>query len=265
MLAKYWSVLKISWQDALEYRTEFFISFLGWLIRLLISIFLFSAIFKETGEIGGFDLKETILYFVVIQIIITLIFSRIGFMIGLDIQKGDLSNYLVKPMAYMAFQALRQLARNLMHVSLGIVIFGIAFAIFEPSFFERLTATQLSLTFVCITLAYVLNMSMASIIGLSAFWITNSSRLIYMFYAILSIFSGLMIPINFFPEFAQKILFNTPFPYIFYIPTQALLGHITWENYAPIFEKGMVFSLIAIALVYIVFKLGIKKYEAVGN
>lgn len=263
---KYFAILKIGFKDALEYRTEFFISFFGWLIRLMISIFLFIAVFQTKTQIGGFDLKETILYFVVVQMLISLIFSRIGFVIGQDIQKGDLSNYLIKPVSYIFFQIARQFSRNIMQIIFGIIFFFTIFLFLDPSFFLRLHASQIGLGLFSVIFAYITNISLVTIIGLSAFWITNSSRLIFMFYAILSIFSGLMIPLNFFPEQAQQILFNTPFPYVFYVPAQIFLGHIEYQQYLQdLMPRSLLFVAIELTIISLIYRFGIKKYEAVGR
>lgn len=255
----------MGWQDALEDRAEFFISFLGWLVRLSISIFLFAAIFSEKKEISGFNLQNTIVYFIIIQILTTLVFTRVGFVVATDIQKGDLSNYLIKPISYLLFQVLRQFSRNLMQVMFGMIFFIILLSIVNINFLTEFKLSYLGTGFISMIFGYITNICLVIIIGLSAFWISNSSRLLFMFYAILSIFSGLMMPLNFFPENIQAILLHSPFPYIFYVPTQILMGNINLEAYLKIMPISLMYVAILGLITFIIFKLGIKKYEAVGR
>ncbi len=262
---KYWAVLKMGWQDALEDRAEFFISFIGWLVRLGISIFLFAAIFSEKSEISGFNLQNTIVYFIIVQVLTTLVFTRVGFVVGTDIQKGDLSNYLIKPISYLLFQILRQFSRNLMQVMFGIVFFIGLLAIVNLNFLIEFKLSYLLVGIVSMLIGYAINICLVIIIGLSAFWISNSSRLLFMFYAILSIFSGLMIPLDFFPPEVQKLLFQSPFPYIFYVPTQILMGRIDLTAYLKLIPASIGFAIGLGLLSYTLFKFGIKKYEAVGR
>lgn len=255
----------MGWQDALEDRAEFFISFLGWLIRLGISIFLFAAIFSEKQEISGFNLQNTIVYFIIIQILTTLVFTRVGFVVATDIQKGDLSNYIIKPISYLLFQALRQFSRNLMQVMFGLIFFIILLSIVNINFLKEFKLAYVSPGIISMLLGYVINICLVMIIGLSAFWLSNSSRLLYMFYAILSIFSGLMMPLNFFPENIQNMLFHSPFPYIFYVPTQIFMGNLTLDAYLKIMPISLMYIAILCTLTFVIFKFGIKKYEAVGR
>lgn len=264
-MEKYWYVLKMGWQDAIEDRAEFFISFLGWLVRLGISIFLFAAVFQQKSEIGGFNLQNTITYFIVIQILTTLVFSRVGFAIATDIQKGDLSNYLIKPISYLLFQALRQFSRNLMQIFFGLIFFIVLLSIVDLAFLANFKLNSLLLGIVSMIIGYSININLVMIIGLSAFWISNSARLLFMFYAILSIFSGLMIPLNFFPETAQNILMKSPFPYIFYVPAQILMGNIKLEIYTSLITTSLIYSLALSTITYLLYKTGIKKYEAFGR
>lgn len=258
-------VLKMGWQDALEDRAEFFISFIGWLVRLGISVFLFAAIFAERTEISGFNFQNTILYFIVIQILTTLVFTRVGFVIGSDIQKGDLSNYLIKPISYLLFQTLRQFSRNLMQIMFGLIFFIILISMVNFQFLLDFKLSYLGIGMFSMVIGYITNICLVMIIGLSAFWISNSSRLLFMFYAILSIFSGLMMPLNFFPPAIQEIIFNTPFPYIFYVPAQILMGNLDLAAYLKLLPMSLLYLVLLSTVTFSIFKLGIKKYEAVGR
>ena len=53
---KYLSIMKLGWLDALEYRTEFFVSIFGWGIRLFIALFLWFAVAEARGgTIGNYS------------------------------------------------------------------------------------------------------------------------------------------------------------------------------------------------------------------
>jgi ABC-2 type transport system permease protein len=59
---------------------------------------------------------------------------------------------------------------------------------------------------------------------MTAFWLVQSSGIRQVFQALSSVFSGAIIPLVFFPEFLQKLLFFLPFQYVTYVPAMVFSG-----------------------------------------
>ena len=116
-MQKYLAILKTGWQEAFEYRIEFFLSLAGWFVRLAIALFIWAAVFKDQNTVGNYNFESILTYFLLIQIVVTLVFSRVGFQVGEDIHTGDFSNYLTRPISYTLYQIFSELSRNLLKTS----------------------------------------------------------------------------------------------------------------------------------------------------
>lgn len=264
-MKKYFAIFRTGWEDALEYRTEFFISLLGWSVRLVLYLFIFHAVFQVNNVIADYTYSDIVVYFLLMQILMAFIFSRSGFAVANAIQTGDFSNFLLKPISYIAYETISEFSKNLLRSLMGGIAFGVILFIVKSSFFLQLSFLSVILAFVSMVIAYLLNQFIVMIIALLAFWIVASSRLLYMFFAILTIFSGMSIPINFYPEKFQNIVYLTPFPYIFYFPSQLLMNRLDFPQILQMFTYQIGFTLLCYLIVKTMLFFGTRKYEAVGR
>ncbi len=264
-LKKYLAVARIGFQEGLEYRTEFFINLIGWSVRLMISVFLFAAVYSGRDVIQGYTFKDMITYFLVIQVLMTFSFIRAEFRICADIQNGDFSNYLVKPISYIGYLMIAELSKNFVRSWLGIGLFGVIIALIQPEFFVNFPYGEIPLILVSILLSFFVNSILMVIIALLSFWVVSANRILFMFFAVLSIFSGMLIPIQFFPESLQRFLDFTPFPYIFYYPAKMMIQPGGLDETFRIIAAQLIIIIIEYAIMALMYRIGIKKYEAVGR
>ncbi|MFA7277965.1 MAG: ABC-2 family transporter protein [Candidatus Gracilibacteria bacterium] len=265
LIKKYYSIARTGFQQGLEHRVDFFIGIIGWSMRIMISAFLFMAVFQSRASIGNYNFSDTMLYFLVVQIIMTFSFVRVEFNVCNDIQTGDFSNYLVKPISYLSYQIASELGKNIVRSLFGVGIFGVAILLYRPEFYLHLPYLQAPLILLSIIFSFFISTFLTTSIALLSFWLISAHRVIYMFFAIQSIFSGMMIPIQFFPEQFQHILSYTPFPYIFYYPAQMIIHPGTAGGIFHILGAQMIIILIEFIIINAMFAVGMKKYEATGR
>lgn len=262
---KYLAITRTGFEEGVEHRFDFFLSLAGWSVRLLISAFLFLAVFKTQPSIAGYNFSDTMLYFLVIQAIITFTFVRVEFNICNDIQNGDFSNYLIKPVSYLSYQIASELGKNTVRSIIAVFISGIIIGLYRPDFYMHFPIQNLPIMILSIFLAFFVSTFLTTIIALLAFWIVSAHRIIYMFFAVHSIFSGMLIPIAFFPDNIQNILMYTPFPYILYYPAQMMLRPDQPQNNPQIIMAQILIIAIELLVIKAMFYFGMKKYEATGR
>lgn len=262
---KYLAVARTGFQEGLEYRTEFLINLIGWSVRLMISAFLFAAVYQNRDMIAGYSFKDIVTYFLVVQVLMTFSFIRAEFRICTDIQNGDFSNYLVKPISYIGYLMIAELSKNFVRSWLGIGLFGIIIALIQPEFFVNFPYGEIPLILVSILLSFFVNSILTIIIALLSFWVVSAHRILFMFFAVLSIFSGMLIPIQFFPEALQRFLDFTPFPYIFYYPAKMMIQPGGVNETLRIIGAQIIIIAIEYTIMSIMYRIGIKKYEATGR
>jgi ABC-2 type transport system permease protein len=100
------------------------------------------------------------------------------------------------------------------------------------------------------------------LIGFSAFWLTAFFGSASFFDNLKLVLSGKFFPLNTLTLF--KFSFFLPFAFTFYHPMQIYLGKYTNLEIFYVFVGGVIWSIILYFLAKRVFKLGLKKNEAVG-
>ena len=77
-------------------------------------------------------------------------------------------------------------------------------------------------------LHYLINFPIQAV----AFWADNVWSLLVAERFIISLLGGLMLPLDFFPEWARAVLVWLPFPYLFSVPVRTLLGQVGVAEWA---------------------------------
>lgn len=106
------------------------------------------------------------------------------------------------------------------------------------------------------------------ILGMTAFWFTQSSGIRRVFDLLSGVFSGVFIPLVFFPEALQKALFFLPFPYMSYVPVMVFTGEFTLAGVhleIPVIVGIQGFAVcIAILLSELIYRASMRRFNGVG-
>jgi ABC-2 type transport system permease protein len=119
--------------------------------------------------------------------------------------------------------------------------------------------------FLAIWGAYLIRTMLLSLLGMITFWTTRVSAIFELYFAAELVLSGRLVPMSLMPPFVQQLAAYLPFQWTFAFPIESLAGDLTP---AQLFSGlGMqVFWILAEVLVLNVFwRLGIRRYSAVGN
>jgi ABC-2 type transport system permease protein len=172
------------------------------------------------------------------------------------------TNYLLKPFSYPLERLLKMLGQvsiNILFVSPIAVLLGFLLKDYItlpslPHFFQFVGLVTVSLIFYF--LIYFLT-------AMSSFWVTHGGNFIYATIIISNFLNGSVLPLDLFPEWYQAISIYLPFQYLIFVPIQAYLGNIT--NWPLTIILAFAWMAVFILLNWVVWRLGVKKFEAVGR
>ena len=95
---KYIKQIKISMQNAITYNRNYILSALINVFSILITIFLWNAIFKSKNEIGSYNIITMVLYIFVVNTFSSIInVSNMAFRLSEDFRTGLLNVWLIRP------------------------------------------------------------------------------------------------------------------------------------------------------------------------
>jgi ABC-2 type transport system permease protein len=266
-MQKYWHVIKIGLANTLVYRFNFFSRSAFSLIPLLATIYLWRTIYRgQTGNVAGYSLAGMISYYLMVTIVDTLTaVTEDDWQIAADIKDGNISQFLLKPINYLAYRLCLFFSGRLIFTAVSLVPVGIFILCWRHYF----VGPDGGMAFGCFLLSTVLTgllqFFMSFTMALLAFWLLEVSTFIFMVFAFEYIAGGHLFPLNILPPVLARILSYTPFPYQLYFPVGIYLGQVQgmalWRGL--LIQSGWVLFFFVLARV--VWSRGIRKYSAVGG
>lgn len=245
----------------LTYRANIVLWFLTAVFQMVFLLYLWIAVYGSGGKIGDYSFQELFTYYILQLIIYQVAATFISWDIIQEIKDGYFSQYLLKPVSYFKWQ----FAGNLSFKAAEIVfsISGLILVILAVQKYLLPPISMLTLfhTIILTIFSAILSFLLEFIIGITAFWIVNAYNLRMLVSVFNRFFSGSLIPLVLLPRPLMAISRFLPFPFLSYVPVQVYLGKADVANA----YFGMFFWILSATIfAHYFFKLGVKRYEAVG-
>ncbi len=243
---KYLSITRTNIQNQLAYIWDAIGRAVFIVLIMFIFVQLWTAVYESQGtaEIAGLSLTATIWYFLLAEMI-ELGKFRHDQTISAEVKEGTIAYALVRPYSYLLYHFFNGLGETLVKMGL-IFLLGLPVVVLSVGWLQ-LDVRTLPAVALSVMLALILDFCMASSIGLLAFVTedTFSFRLIYQ--KLIFILGGLLIPLDFLPDWLQTIARSLPFAYTTYAPARLFVGFET-----TLFLRVLAMQLVWLALTGIV-------------
>jgi len=178
-----------------------------------------------------------------------------------EVVEGTLSFRLLQPLDPAWHHVAKHLAEKLTRLPLAVIL-SIFFFWLYPQAMWLPNMTQIILAVFSVTLSFTLSFLIQYNFSMLAFWMEKATS-VQLFWSMLQIFfSGIIAPLDVYPEAFREILMWTPFPYIVYFPSSILIGLDIQV------EKGIAIMLFWILLCYTLnrwlWRKGLRNYSSMG-
>lgn len=249
--------------EMVEYRAEVIIWMLsGTLSLVMMLVWMAQAAAAPGGQVNGYTPSEFATYFLGIWAVGQLLVVWVAWELDFEVRQGTLSPKLLRPLDPMWGHYAAHVAERVVRLPalLGLVtlfawIAGARFTA-DPS----AVLAALGLAFLGFSVRFLYEYT----IGLLAFWTESSTsfqELVWLVYAALG---GIFAPLAFYPPWVQQAAALTPFPYMLGLPAQLLAGKATLADAG----RGALVLLVWLVVFWFVrlavWRLGLRKYGAVG-
>lgn len=262
---KLWVVAKNTWNEYMEYRLNFVMWRLRNVLRLIVVYFLWWAVFSVRNEVFGYDQTKLLTYILASSIIAGIVFSTKTQDIGSEINQGDLSNLLLKPMGVFNYWIARDIGDKLLNIVFSVIEIFLLILILKPPLFFQRDLTILFFLVISLLLSAMLYFFISLLISFLGFWTPDVWGPRFLFFIILEFFAGGLFPLDMLPPLFYKIIKLFPFSYLLFFPLKIYLGQLA------IFDilTGLTISVIWIWILYLVVKKvwlkGLTIYGAYGR
>lgn len=272
-MGKYLKAVKLSSQITLTYNKNFLISSVIQICSLLITIFMWKAVFHMNGSIDQYSFPSMVLYIFVVNTVFDLISTNnMSDRVSNEIRSGQLSVYLMRPFPHVLALFADLCGRQLTKIPMLLILNGLVGGIilyYANSGGEGLnisiSAETVCLFLIFIMFSFIWNYIFDYLLGLIGFWIDNPWILFYIKGHVTAIFCGLIIPLNLFPHWLRDVLDYLPFQYYVYFPYQVLTGHISAYSYVSNLSLFMGWIAVMMLVMRLVWKKSIYRFAAAGG
>lgn len=250
----------------LAYRSDFWITFVGQtMVQLLIARALWENIFASSGNevMQGYTLQSMTLYYLLVPIGGKMLTGEnIGF-ISREIYDGSFNRYLVYPISFFQYKTFTFLTYSAFY---GVQLM-LVYILYQYFVSGSLNMTQITLLFLGIAYFMVASFvycMLSMLVELIALWADNIWSLSVMTRFFCYFFGGSYIPVEFFPDWLQKVLFYTPFPYMITLPIRVIMGKTqSSEMILGLFFLSF-WGLFFMAITKLLWRKGQLRYSGVG-
>lgn len=261
----YYQVAKNTWDEMMTYRFNFMMWRIRNVMQLLTVYYLWVAVTPQNGQIFGYSRSLILTYVLAASFVGSIVFSTRTQEMGDNINNGELSQYLVRPLKYLGYWFARDIGDKLFNISFAAFELLIFYLILRPQLFLQDQLSLLFFTLLAVVLAVIMNFFIGSLLGMIAFWSPEVWAPRFIFFTLVSFFAGGLFPLDILPVTLQRIFALLPFAYLQYFPIKIYLGKTTPEGLIFGFSVAVIWSLLLYIIVTIVWKRGLKEYSSEGN
>ena len=271
-MLKYFSILRINWIHSLEYRANALIGLFAILSGLFIEYQIWSLIFESneqskipmSGSADGFTFEQLII-FIFLSIIVGQLKSSwvTSSQMILEIRQGLINKYLIRPISYFWYHFMMFLGVN----SLYFIVYSLLIISFIFIYPGALFPTLISVVgfIISLSISIYLSYCIYFIMVCFSFWFGEVRSIVTAYNLGMLMISGQYIPIRLFPEKILAILQWTPIPYLVDLPVSIATGLIDHTNWINDIGFAFLWCLIFTVISLIIYRFGIKRYEAYGQ
>jgi ABC-2 type transport system permease protein len=241
-----------------EYRAELYLWALAGILPLIML-----GVWAEVSAQAEFALEpiEFVRYFIAVFLVRQLTVVWVIWEFEELVVHGRLSPLLLQPYDPFWRFLIGHLTERLTRLPFSLGILGLCFALY-PSAFWLPDPTSAVLALLALIASFIVRFLIQYAFSMLSFWSERASSIEEAWLLLYMFFSGMLAPLDVYPEPVRRFAELTPFPYLVYFPAQLLMG-----KPVPLLRATLVllaWGLGAFILYRFLWKRGLKRYSAMG-
>ncbi|HEX2581022.1 MAG TPA: ABC-2 family transporter protein [Dongiaceae bacterium] len=247
----------VKFAESSAYRAQSALWMLGGLFPLIMW-----AIWRGIGTDPSYSQRDFALYYLFIFVARQFTPCWAIFVMDREVRKGELSARLMRPLDPLWNLAAEHWGE--MSVRIPPVVLLFVLFLFISGYGADVPLRQMPLFLLGLAVGWWLNFSLHYCMAMLVFWTQSVTHFDSLMYRLFGILGGIFTPLEFFPPALAVVLHYLPFPYVMYFPAQLALGRLgpaaTLEGFAIALGWIAIFTM----LHRILWRLGLRKFAAVG-
>ncbi|PJZ30064.1 hypothetical protein CH378_09510 [Leptospira kmetyi] len=262
VLKLYLKVVSKAFQRSSTYKLEYFTGILNAVLYLAILTSVWESINVNDFE-SGRDKNSLILYSV-LATLIKVSFGRQDGLVSSKIKNGTIVFDLLKPVRFPLIVFADTIGVSLYHLfSRSLPLLILAYLVLDLRFVPDLHSFAAFL--IVYTLAFLIFFLIGFTISSLSFYFTEIFSFFLLYFALITLFSGAVVPLDLFPEVLRNVSSWLPFPYLYYYPTQVITGREIGMSFEELVLRYFLMIGVLTGLASAVYLSGLKRLELAGG
>jgi len=252
------ALCQLSLANMLEYRAEIYL----WVLASALPLILLG-VWSQAAESGAFPLTRVdfIRYFISVFVVRQFSFIWVIWEFEELVVSGNLSQMLLQPLNPIWRFLSSHLMERVVRLPLVAGVVALCFALYpEALWLPR--AGDLLRALGLLGLAFIARFFLQYMMSMLSFWSERAAAIEELWFVVHLFLSGLIAPLDVYPESVRRVTELTPFPYLIYHPVNLLLGRPVPFTRAALVLAG--WGLGAFLLQRLLWKRGLERYSAMG-
>ncbi|NWF68558.1 MAG: ABC-2 family transporter protein [Chloroflexi bacterium] len=264
MVGIYNTQFKITLLEFLQYRAAMVIWMIDLVLEPLILLSVWSSVARsQGGMVEGYAVQDFAAYY--LALMVTLHFTEDWHLWDFDwyIRQGEMSQHLIRPFHPVHRHLVESAVYKYLMLLVIVPVVIVLALLFQPAF--HITLANLLLYIPALLLGALLSFFAGYVVGMTAFWTARVNALVQMYFVAMTFFSGQLAPLELMPPFWRFLADLLPFRWINAHPTQLLLGRLSANEVIVGFAAQVFWIVLLIAVFKVLWRLGLRRYGAVGG
>jgi ABC-2 type transport system permease protein len=221
------------------------------------------AVYRHRTDVGGFSSADTVTYVWLAQSMIMTVYIFGWQELALRIRDGSIVTDLARPLDPQRYWLAYDLGRAPYHLLFrGVLPFVLGAFVFELHYPSPLDALMF---LVSLTLAVVVSFGVRFLYNVAAFWLLDFRGVMTLTVTVVLFFSGMVLPLRFFPQWLRELSYALPFASILQTPVDVWLGKRTGLALVGFVALQAAWAIALLGLGRFVFARGTRKLVVQGG
>lgn len=263
LIRKYSEISKITMANSLVYFWNFISKNLFFVFIMFIYLMLWKNIYAQKGStVGGLTINQMIWYLIFTELV-TLSRTDVHLQINDDVKNGNIAYLLNRPYNYVLYcfsyfigeVGIKLLTNGIIGVLIGLLYVGSL----KGFNFINLPFILLSLVLGC-----CINFFIFISLALTSFWFEDNNAFFWIYSKLIFTLGGMLMPIELFPKWLQRVSQYLPFSYVTYVPAR-LAVDFSFTGFLRGFLIQVIYFAVFFVLAMLLYWRGAKNLNVNGG
>lgn len=261
-IRRLWSIARVMLSVYYAYMVEYRAELMFWVLSGTFPL-IFMGIWAKAAQGGDFSLDANVFvrYFLAVFLVRQLTVVWVVWEFEREVNEGKLSPFLLQPIDPVWRHFFSHVSERFARIPFIAGLLGL-FLLLYPGAGWVPAPSEIAVGCIAIALAFCLRFLIQYTFAILAFWTERANALEQLWYLVYIFLSGMMAPLDVFPEVVRTVVLWTPFPYLIYFPANVLIGQPT--DWGQGFLAIIGWSLIVLALNRWLWRRGLRQYSGMG-